>query len=204
MKAALNTLLVFAFSMTLRAEVMVGASLEWLADTSASVGIYEVTQSRKESDSGFQLSFRLDDKLKGAPPPSTTSPYWVRLPKGAPPPGVSTGERFLVFLKPDDKDAPRVAHLINLSQAQTGGMDSVAINCTFEVLTDPAKILEVVKARIKSHPTDKATRWREYPDSRFDVEVPFETPAHKVLFGGSTCYLLVPDDLKPVKQNPKR
>lgn len=196
MKSALSILLYFVISLTLRAEISVGASLEWLADTSASVGIYQVTESRHESDSAFQLFFRLDEKLKGAPPQSATSPYWVRLPKGAQPPSVSTGERFLIFLKHDKKDAPRVAHLINLSKPQTGGMDSVAINCKFEVLTDQSKILEVVKERIKTHPTATPTKLGEYPASKFDVEVPFDTPAHQVLYSGSTCYLFVPEDLK--------
>ena len=201
MKSTVFVFLYLVAALTLRAEIMVGASLEWLADTSASVGLYQVTESRKESDSAFQLSFRLDDALKGKPPLAAASSYWVRFPKGSQPPSVPVGDRFLIFLKPDDTDSPRVAHLINLSTSQSGGMDSVAINCKFEVLTDQAQILATVRGRIKSHPTDTSTKWHEYPNSRFDVEVPFDSPAFKVLYGGSTCYLLVPKDLKPAKPN---
>lgn len=198
-----STVFVFFYvvaAVTLRAEIMVGASLEWLADTSASVGLYRVTESRKESDSAFQLSFRLDDALKGTPPLAAVSPYGVRFPKGSPPASASVGDRFLIFLKPDDKDSPRVAHLINLSTTQPGGMDSAAINCKFEVLTDQAQILAKVRGRLKSHPAGTPTKWQEYPESRFDVEVPFDSPAFKVLYGGSACYLLVPEDLKPPRQ----
>jgi len=200
MKPTIYIFLHLVAALTLRAEIIVGASLEWLADTSASVGLYQVTESRKESDSEFQLFFRLDDALKGKPPLTAASSYWVRLPKGSQPPSVSVGDRFLIFLKPDDKDSPRVAHLINLSTSQSGGWDSVAINCKFEVLTDHAQILATVRGRIKSHPAETATKLHEYPNSRFDVEVPFDSPAFKVLYGGSTCYLLVPADLKPKNQ----
>lgn len=199
MKSAFGIFLYFVFALTLRAEIIVGTSLEWLADSSTSIGIYQVAESRKESDTNFQLSFRLNEKLKGEPPQAAASSYWIRAPKGEPAPGVSSGDRFLIFLKPDEKNSLHVATLINLSKPQINGMDSVAINSKFEVLTDPAKILATVRERIKSHPAAKPTKWQEYPNSRFDVEVPHNSPAFSVLWGGSTCYLVVPDDLKPVK-----
>jgi hypothetical protein len=196
------TVFVFLFlvcALALRAEIIVGSSLEWLADTSASVGIYQVTESRKESDSAFQLSFKLDDTLKGTPPRSPASSYGVRFRSGTQPPSVAVGSRFLIFFKPDDKDLVRVEHLINISTIQDGGWDSIAINSKFEALADQAQILATVRGRLKSHPTNTSTRWRECPDSRFDVEVPIGSSAFTVLFGGSSCYLLVPDDLKPAK-----
>lgn len=192
--------ILFAFAaLTLRAEIMVGASLEWLADTSSSIGTYQITESRKESDSAFQLTLKLEDSLKGKPPQKADSSYWVRLQTGSKPPTIAVGDRFLIFLKRDDKDSDRVAHIINLSTSQTGGMDSVAINHKFEVLTNQAKILAVVRGRIEKHPKVEPVKWHEYPNSRFDVEVPTDSPAFKVLYGGSTCYLLLPDDLKPAK-----
>jgi hypothetical protein len=201
MKTRVFVLLYLVVTVTVRAEIRVGASLEWLADTSGGVGIYQATESREESDSAFQLSFQLDEALKGEPPQLVASSYWVRFAKGPQPPSVSVGDRFLIFLKPDDQNSPRVAHLINLSTTQAGGTDSVAINSKFEVLTLPPQILATVRGRIKSHPTAKPTKWREYPDSRFDVEVPPEAPAYNVLFSGSLCYLLVPEDLRPPKPN---
>jgi hypothetical protein len=187
----------FAFTLDLQAEIMVGASLEWLADTSPGIGVYEVTRQNRESASAFQLSFRLEKTLKGTPPENSGSPYWVRSSKESSETNIANGNRFLLFFKLDEKDTLRVAHLINLSTPQLGGMESTAINSRFEVITDPAKILAVVQERIKSHPKALPTKWHEYPDSRFDVEVPTGSAAHAVLWGGSTCYLLLPQDLKP-------
>ncbi|MBK8040687.1 MAG: hypothetical protein IPK22_26675 [Verrucomicrobiaceae bacterium] len=197
---------VFAFlfsiaSLTLRGEISVGASLEWLTDTSTSIGTYVITDSRKESDSAFQLSLKVEESLKGKPPQNANSPYWVRRPKGSETPIVRVGDRFLIFLKRDDNDSDRVAHLINLSTSQSGGMESVSINHKFEVLTGQAEILTVVKERIKGHPTVSPTKWREFPLSRFYVEVPMGSQAFGELYGGSTCFLLLPDDLKPEKKS---
>jgi hypothetical protein len=201
MKSIAFVILNLVATLTLRAEVMVGPSLEWLSDTSASVGIYRVTQTIKKSDSSFQLSFRLDESLKSTPPQSASSPYWIRLPKDSQPSVVALEDRFLIFLKPDAKDLAQVAHLINLSKPQSEDMMSVAINCKFEVLAEQAAILATVRGRIRSHPTTTPSKWREYPNSRFDVEVPMGSAAFAVLWGGSTCYLLVPEDLYPARPN---
>ncbi|MEK7953798.1 hypothetical protein [Luteolibacter soli] len=198
MKSTLSAILYLLVTLTLRSEVMVGPSLEWLADTSASVGIYRVTQTRKESDSSFQLSFSLDESLKATPPQSASSPYWLGLPKDPQPSSVAEEDRFLIFFKSDEKDEARIAHLINLSTPKSRSLMSVAINCKFEVLAEQAAILAVVRGRIKSRPTTTSTKWREYPASRFDVEVPKASPAFIVLWYGSDCYLLLPEDLKPV------
>lgn len=200
MKSVVLAFCYFAFNLALQAEIMVGASLEWLADTSPGIGVYQVTRKNRESASAFQLSFRLEKTLKGTPPESTDSAYWVRPEKGSPEAIIGDGNRFLIFFKLDEKNLPRVAHLINLSTPQRGGMESVAVNSKFEVLTDPAKILALVQGRIESHPKAVPTGWQEYPDSRFDVEVPTGSPAHAVLWSGSTCYLLLPEDLKPPRK----
>jgi len=200
MKTSITILLFLAATFLARAELMVGASLEWLADTSADVGVFQVTKSHQKTDSEFELTFRLQKALKGNAPQVATSSYWVRLPKGSDLPTVDPDDCFLLFFKPNDQDFLHVAHLINLSTVQNGGMESVAINSKFETLTEEAQILKVVKQRINAFPKATTTKWQEYPDSRFDVEVPTDSPAFKVLFGGSTCYLLVPDDLKTEKQ----
>ena len=197
MKSAVFVFLYLVAALTLRAEIIVGASLEWLADSSASIGIYQVTESRNTSDSAFQLSFRLDDVLKSTPPQTAASSYSVRFHKEAP--IVTIGNRFLIFLKPDETDSPRVAHLINLSTSQIGGLDSVSVNSKFELLTDQTQILATVRERIKSHPKGSPTKLHEHPNSSFDVEVPHGTGASRVLYAKSACFLLVPDDLKPAK-----
>ena len=198
MKFIFYVFLYLVATSALRAESIVGKSLEWLADTSMSIGVYRVTGSRKEADFHFELSFQLEDVLKGDPLRSTAASYWLRFREGAKP-KVAPGDRFLVFLKPDDHDSPRVDHLINLSVSQDAGWDSVAINSKFEVLTDQAQILALVRARLQSHPTEAVFRRHDDFGSSLEVEVPGNTPAHYVLFSGSDCYLLVPDDLKPTK-----
>jgi hypothetical protein len=199
MKSALIILLFLTATFSARAEIMVGSSLEWLADTSTAVGVFEVTKSHHKSDSEFDLTFRFHKPLKGNAPQVTTSSYWVRLPKDTDPPTVDEGDRFLIFFKPDERASLRVAHLINLTKSQNGGMDSIAITSKFKILTEEAEILNVVEQRLKAFPKATTSKWREYPNSRFDVEVPTDSPAFRVFYGGSTCYLVVPDDLKTNK-----
>ena len=196
MKTAITILLFVAVTFSVRAETMVGASLEWLTDTSTAVGVFEVTKSHNKTDSEFELTFRLHKSIKGNVPQVTESTYWVRIPKDTRLPKVDERDRFLVFLKPDEKASLRVSHLINLTKSQNGGIDSLAITSKFKILSDEAEILKLVEQRFKAFPKATTTKWREYPNSRFDVEVPTGSPAFRALFAGSTCYLLVPDDLK--------
>lgn len=199
MRTTLTILLFFAATFSVRAEIMVGASMEWLTDTSTAVGVFEVTKSHRKTNSEFELTLRLHKAIKGNAPQVTASSYWVRLPKDTEPPTVGEGDRFLIFFKFDEKTSLQVAHLINLSKSQNGGMDSVAITSKFKILTEEAEILKLVEQRFKAFPTATTTKWREYPNSRYDVEVPTDSPAFGVLWGGSTCYLLVPEDLKTKK-----
>ncbi len=199
MKTALTILLFLAATYSVRSEIMVGPSLEWLTDTSSAVGVFAVTKSNHKTDSEFELIFRLHKSIKGSVPQVTASSYSVRLPKDTKPPTVDNGDRFLMFFKVDEKASLQVAHLINLTKSQNGGMDSVAITSKFKVLTEEAEILKLVEQRFKAFPNTTTTKWREYPNSRFDVEVPTDSPAYVFLYGGSACYLLVPDDLKTKK-----
>ena len=197
MRIALTILLFLTATFSVRAEIMVGTSLEWLTDTSTAVGVFQVTKSNNKTDSEFELTFRLHKPIKSSAPQVTSSSYWVRLPKDTERPTVDEGDRFLLFFKLDEKASLQVAHLINLTKSQNGGMDSNAITSKFKVLTKDVEILNLVEQRFKAFPNATTTKWREYPNSRFDVEVPTDSPASRVLCGGSACYLLVPDDLKP-------
>ena len=192
MKQTTFVLLYLFVAMTLRAEVTGTASLEWLADKSVNVGIYQVAQTRRESASTFSLSFRLAETLKGTPSQSRTS-------KDSEPPNVDIGDRFLIFfLKFDDDEEAAAYHVINLSSPPSEGLKSLAINCKFEVLTEGAAILATVRGRLRSHPAAALTSRREYITS-LSVEVPYGSPAHKILYRGSSCFLRVPEDLIPAK-----
>jgi hypothetical protein len=109
---------------------------------------------------------------------------------------VEAGDRFLLFFKTDEKGVLRVAHFVNLSHAWNAGNNTEAIDTNFQVLTDADAVLRTVRARLAAHPDGTPTRWHEYPGNRFDVEIPEDSSAWKRIFAGSTCYLLVPDDLK--------
>lgn len=201
MHTLITVIILLVLTNSARAEIMVGVSLEWLADTSTSIGLFQVSESQRKTDNEFELTFRLYESLKGDAPESAKSRHWVRVRRDTTLPTIEIGDSFLLFFKLNEKESLRIDFQINLSDLQNGGINSVAIKSNFEVLTEETQILELVRQRIESHPNATIMKWNEYPDSRFDVEVPREAPAFKVLFGKSACYLLVPDDLKPEKPN---
>jgi len=188
----------FTLTISLHAEVVVGKSLEWLTDTSSCIGIYLVDSPGKESFSAYKLVLRHHESLKGDPPSSARSDYWIRPSPNANPPtaSVEIGDRFLVFFAPDDEGVAHVSHLINLTNQHVAGLESVAINSAFQIVA-PKGIVPLVSARLHSHPKTKVVRWQEYPETR--VEVPVDAPCHRELYAGSTSYLLVPEDLTPKK-----
>ncbi len=200
MKFTIAFLALLILPLSLRAEVIVGKSLEWLTDTSSGAGIYIVDTAANKSFSDYKLTLRLHQPLKSDPSKSARSDYWIRPNVNPPSTVVSAGDRFLVFFAPDEKGVSQVAHLINLSNTQVAGFESVAINAAFQRVTDSAEILRIVRERLRTHPKTEVVRLHEYPDTR--VEVPYDATGHRELYSGSTCYLLVPEDLRP-KSLPK-
>ena len=71
------------------------------------------------------------------------------------------------------------------------------MNAQFQVLTVDRDILDAVRNRLRSHSTEKVPKSSNSATAYFDAKVPFGSPAHLRLWGGSTCYLRVPIDLKP-------
>ena len=71
----------------------------------------------------------------------------------------------------------------------------------FEVLTEEAKILTTVRERLKSHPVAAPAKGPVVPANKCWVEVPYRTSAYELLYHGSACYVLLPEDLIPPVQH---
>lgn len=200
---------------SLQAEIAAGHSLEWLADTSASIGIYRtVTCIPGGDNSSFVLTCLLEENLKGAPAELKSFTVWsvIRDASGyyVPAP-LTSGTNFLIFFRKDTSGDLQPVHKINLANPLSGGESGLAINHKFEVLAGVTLITDVVKKRIVSHPDavqvgvddggifkyDRKTKTWVLPPAA--VPIPWATAAHKQIFNGSVCYLLIPVDLQKRK-----
>jgi hypothetical protein len=177
------------------AEIIVGATVEWMTDTCPYIGIYRALTVSANSTEQVHIEAELMDAILGKAPKSFTFDYptWV---KQKTPNGPKIGDRFLIFLRDTDEHDIRWQHLISLSTPALSSYDHVALRPDFSLLDDGKEIETVVRNRAKAKPLS-AMKWHEYPkiEDRFRVEVPLASPAGLVLFSGSACYLLVPDDL---------
>ena len=100
----------------------------------------------------------------------------------------------MVFLREAGANDIRLEEVINLTKPICGCELRAALEPDFSVLTDRTAIEKVVKDRIATKPLTP-TPWGDYPDDRFRLEIPRGTAAYRAVFGGSSCYLIVPDDL---------
>ncbi len=210
MKAAVLAISFLLLTLKLHGEIALGDSLEWLTDSCPNIGIYVVTESEKKPYA-FDLTFRLDTRLKGTPPETCRSSYSLPDPgteeivyvqsllHGAPIPDVAVGARFLLFSGGTDPDQ-NGAYLINLGAPQFGSSHSKAIDCRFRVLSKEAPILAVVRARLKAHPPAAPGKTPRAPAS-VDVRVDAGAPAYHALYRDSDVYLRVPADLAPAKRD---
>ena len=199
LKSAIVVFLYLAATLTLRAEKVFVSSLEWLADTSARIGIYTVTKIERNS----YTSFVLVEPVKAKPEQAIRSSFEVASQPGSRLPAVAVGDRFLIFTR--DNVFSTIGGIssyrfINLSRPQSGDLPSYAFNCIFKVLKQETAIMATVRERImSSHPTTTAHVW--LGPKTFDVVVPTASPVWEELFYGNPFYLLVPEDLRPA--NPK-
>ena len=211
LKSLVFVLTICGFPAVLRAEIAAGRSLEWLADTSSGIGIYRtITCTPGKENSPCILTCLLEENLKGPPAGLTSftfnpvirdaSDYYVPAP-------LTSGTNFLIFFRRDTFGGLQPVHKINLANPLSGGDSGLAINHKFEVLADAKLITDVVKKRIGSHPdavqlgvdgdlifkyNRKTKTWVLPPAA---VPIPWATAAHKQIFNGSVCYLLIPVDL---------
>jgi hypothetical protein len=184
-----------------RAEEVAGFTLEWLADTCPYIGVYRVqSTSPIDSDPSHYLHIvsSLTGALRGEPPKDFAFEY------PGPGPGCNegqvdpaVGDRFLIFLRDAGPKDIRWEQIISLARPAKHCYPYVALRPDFTLLTDGKQIERIVRDRIAKRPL-KAMGWREYPRDLSSVEIPPGTPADEAINAGSRCYLIVPDDLRPL------
>jgi len=167
------------------AEIMVGETLEYLTDTCPQIAIYRVVDTT-QSINGFRGE--LVESLRGNPPRE------FRFDGVTNAKTLAVGDEELCFLRSTGKEM-RWEETIPLTHPAVQG--NAALRPDFSICTKKADILVVVRLREETYPLQEQ-RWRQYPASRLQVEIPGGTPAWKAVFGGSACFLLVPPDLIPV------
>jgi hypothetical protein len=180
------------------AEIMVTASLEWLADHSIDSAIYTVTalQEREGLIDAYTITLERTETLRGHPV-KTTRVLYQRVPRGKgvnPAPVVEKGDEFLMCFQHYRTGEKRPVQVINLDRPLNRGFKYVAVNKDLKVLQNKADILEVFRARLADHPIGEPMVIDDYSrDNRFELQ-PY-TEVYSAIYGGSACYLLVPDDL---------
>ena len=176
------------------AEIMVAPTLDWIADHCPDSGLYKVVSVNPKTQA---VSYKLHKVLRGDPPKTLEH---VVGSKGVPKPA----DDFLVaFQRYEDGTTRRPLQVINLTKPATRGFSSVAITSRLDVLTDKKSILKTFRARLKRKPKVDPVLVGDYSKDRFELD--YNTPAHSAIYGGSSCYLLIPADLvKMAKAAAKR
>ncbi|HWB60611.1 MAG TPA: hypothetical protein VG733_14045 [Chthoniobacteraceae bacterium] len=191
MKKILALFLAVTAAVDARGAAVTSSSLEWLADTSPAIGVYNVTSAEsRPSGAGahyaFDLKFR--EALKGTPPATLQVTYddFYYLEKGK---RVRKDDKFLVFFRVDKNGLSHPAQVISL--AQPGGVldtpMALAMNAKVEVLTDGAAVLRTVRERMAAHPgTLLVVESRDW-----GVEIT-DTAAFKGIMYGDSYRLMLP------------
>lgn len=185
----------------IEAIIVGGYSLEWLADHAKSIGIYKVADIGVKSEDVATLRLTIDRAIKGSPPKEAKSDFQVGYKTTTKRVELKSGQRFLLFLEQSASGPVEVVHLINLEKPDSGGLESLAVTAEFEALTQEARILSVVQARVSKPGRDSRIKGVESPPDRFRVEVPGWATAFERMYHGSSCFLYVPSDLKHGRQS---
>jgi len=191
------------------AEVMVGESLDWLTIARPHIAIVEVTATDPENKTeakymALTIKTRRRKVLKGQPPGSAE---FVREWQMSARPGEEDSARpengieYLVFFDEQGK-VTNAMNLVFPSQNKGIGADprDVALSTGFDILKTREAILQTVELRLdrlkrnppQAGPVQNAANLFT-PEQGFKrAEVPANTPAWKVLWRGSPCYLVIP------------
>jgi len=191
-------LLAISTPSTARAEIMVAATLEWLADHCRESGIYKVQSVEKKEHltNSYEVSFSLERELRGNPARTVADAYYPGKYVHAGRPSVRVGDEFLICFQHYTTGEVRPVQLINLTNPGLGFPKFIAVSSNLELLRRKADILEVFFTRLRSHAQGKPVEISDYSrDNR--VELPFGAEVFSAVYGGSTCYLRVPEDLLP-------
>ena len=185
------------------AEIMVGKSLEWLTDPSSAIGTYSVVNvAADNSGETYLCELRRVATLKGICPDTAKDEYfkslrWPLIRKDA----VVTGDRFLVFWVGDTNKS--VHETINLTAPLKTGFRHIAADANQNLFGDADSILKVVESRMKAMPNPQIISAEGLALQDHWIKVKMESDLWKALYSGSTCYLLVPEDIKKKNGNNK-
>lgn len=181
------------------AEIVIASSIEWLSDTSESIGTYNISDIFVKEFDVYNCLVSISESIKGNPPNKTIIIYYSvsneQSKKNVP---VKINDEILIFFRKDEKEVKRAIHQINLNKPRKRGYDCVAITSQFELLTEKIEIIKIVEDRLNNYPGQKEFKYGEWPEpvDRFEIEIPYNSPAFEAIWGGSSCFLLVPEDLK--------
>ena len=191
MKNAFLILALFVAFSSAKAESRSVASLEWLADSSTGIGVYVLTSFKVQSESSCELTLRLEQTLKQNPPASVQSNYPLKPASNLPGTTVALGDRFLVCV--GGEHGP-----ISLTAPQPYDDSVAAITARGEVLTDSARVLRVIKSRLRKHHLKKPA---EKKQSTFVQDPGGQRFSYPHSFFSSTVSdsysIIVPQDLAP-------
>ena len=186
---------ILGLSTVANAEIMVAASLEWLADHCIDSGIYRVVDAQqKEGKNNFELLLALKQTLRGKPIKWTKELYYKTRLSNDKRPLVRQGDEFLICFQHYSTGEKRAVQIINLDNPQIAGFSLIAVSCDLKLLKTKENILKVFERRIESHPKADPVEISDYSkDNRFELRA--HTEIFAAVYGGSSCYLRVPKDL---------
>lgn len=184
MRRLLALLPLLLLARTAHAEIAIGESLDWLAIEHPDIAVMRAVKVDRPDDRTAVATLARVEALKGAPPAQLRDDRAFEVEKG---------DRVLVFL-----DGKSLAHAIDLDHPSKIGDDG-SFTTDFELVTDGDRILEIVRSRIRRHepaPSADARHASVFSAETgfLRLEVPVDSTAFTALYGGSTCYLIVPAD----------
>jgi len=191
-------LLAISTPSTARAEIMVAATLEWLADHCRESGIYKVQSVEKKEHltNSYEVSFVLARELRGTPPQTTADSYGPSKYVHVDRPSVQVGDEFLICFQHYTRTEVRPVQLINLTNPGLSFGKFIAVSSDLELHRRKADILKIFFIRLRSHAKCKPVEIGDYSqDNR--VELESGTEVFSAVYGGSACYVRVPEDLLP-------
>jgi len=198
--AILFSTLVIARASLAPAEIMVAETLEWLTDSSPHVGEYEIVEANARTVSNwFQIHLKVKrvSSIKGGCPKESTFRVKSHTDEIA---GMSAGTRVMFFLMSLEPEG-NVRYKVSLDSPPKQGFLDIAYSKDFRLLTKGNEIRELVKKRAALNrnveikdPEAIGNVFALGGNGAVRVEVPFESTAYQALYGGSSCYLVVPAD----------
>jgi len=214
--SALGVLLIWTSAST--GEIMGTDSIEWMTADCKLVVRGRVAKEEKEAGEGSQIyedvTAAVSEVIKGEYKAGSVTFRWMTY-KGhkTAESWRKSGHEILFFLKKGDPsiERGRYRNRWTLRTRRTGWVDlddpgNSAIAASFKVIKTKQEILDIVRKRAallkRKPPAVRADRVGIEPNvftpqkGVIRLDVPFGSEAFRVLYGGSSCFLMVPADPK--------